>query len=77
MPPIAILTKEDILPHPKATVILKWRVETYLQVASGNGLDFNDRKLLRDGESLRVCSQTRQNYDNKTTHTTEKMEVSV
>ena len=29
MPPVAILTKEDILPHPKATVILKWQVETF------------------------------------------------
>ena len=56
VPPVAILTKEDILPPPKATVILKWQVETGLQVARGNSFTPKTVNYYGTRNSLRVYS---------------------
>ena len=56
VPPVAILTKEDILPPPKATVILKWQVETGLQVARGNSFTPKTVNYYGTQNNLRVYS---------------------
>ena len=56
VPPVAILTKEDIPPPPKATVILKWQVETGLQVARGNSFTPKTVNYYGTQNSLRVYS---------------------
>ena len=56
VPPVAILTKEDTLPPPKATVILKWQVETGLRVARGNSFTPKTVKYYGTRNSSRVYS---------------------